>query len=126
MKLPLFEISTAIYQILNSALLIDVYGHVPDNSLYPYVVVDEATADDWSTKTEPGTEVVLTINGFSNYKGTKEIKQILSDITETITSATITLNGFTVVTQELEYARNWQDNDIHRGVTRFKFQIEEV
>ncbi|MFQ5467971.1 MAG: DUF3168 domain-containing protein [Kiloniellaceae bacterium] len=99
-----------------------VFDHVPANSAFPYVVIGEATARDWDTKTDPGMEQNLSVHTWSRARGAKETKQIMAAIVATLDHAPLAVAGHALVLIRFEFAQTLVDPDglTHHGVQRFR------
>lgn len=73
-----------------------VYGYVPEVSRtdFPYVVLGNRTADrDAGAMQQPGTNVTLQLDGWSDRKGASEMETILSRISALFERQTLSLSG---------------------------------
>jgi len=133
MKSSLLQLQTALYQRLSGdsslrSKISGVYDLVPDGSPFPYITLGEDTSVDDGTKTYDQEEVTHTLHIWSQYKGKKEAKEILSLALEAITSSPLTLgNGFSVEFSQLEFSQVFTDEDgkTQHGVARFRFKIKQ-
>lgn len=85
----------AIYAALITASVAGgrIFDDVPENPVFPYVVIGESVADsDDATGTE-GTDSTETIYVWSRQRGFKECKQIMSLIHDTLHQKTLTVAG---------------------------------
>lgn len=57
-----------------------VYDHPPPSAAFPYLSFGRATLHDWSTATEPGTEILLTLDVWSRARGSAEAAAIAGRI----------------------------------------------
>jgi hypothetical protein len=75
-----FAIQKAIYTALNGNVGagVSVYNHVPQDSAYPYVVINgsEMTEDDYLTERKSECHVYISV--WSQYKGNKQVLDIIS------------------------------------------------
>lgn len=127
MKSPLLAIQKAIYDRLKASLSCPVYDEVPGGAIMPYVTLGEDTAVDWSTKPVPGMEVTHTLHIWSDYSGMAEAKGIMDEIIQALTVSPLTVEGFAVVSGQLDMAEAMRDPDGYRhGILRFRFKILEV
>lgn len=127
MKSPLLSLQKAIYDRLKASLPCPVYDEVPDGAAMPYVVLGEDTAVDWSTKPAPGMEVTHTLHVWSDYQGMAEAKQIIDLTIQALTASPLTVEGFAVVSGQLDMAEAMRDPEGFRhGILRFRFKILEV
>lgn len=106
-----------------------VFDENPENEPYPYVVMGEITAKDWSDKFEDGTEVYSTIHIWSQYHGRKEADEMADGILQALTSSTLDLgSNFRAALDRLDGYNLIVDMDgkTRHGILRFKYLIEEL
>ena len=75
------------------SLVTDVFDFVPENTAFPYVKIGEETSVDNGTKTLQGNEHTLVIHTFSRYRGSKEIKEIMSLVYDVLHESSLTISG---------------------------------
>ena len=63
-------------------LVTDVYDFVPEGTAFPYVKIGEQTMVDNGTKNKQGTDFTIEVHTFSRYRGSVEIKNIMSVVYE--------------------------------------------
>ena len=130
MALHSFALQQAIFTALDNATINDVSGNsitgvfddVPENTAYPYVVIGEETATNIDTKDKDAHEHTLTIHVWSQYRGRKEIKNIMSSVYTTLHNASITVSGSSLVNirHEFENTLTEADGITRHGVMRFR------
>lgn len=75
------EVYAAIYARLEDQLSIPVHDHVPqDTEAYPFVRVDPLQSLNNDVDDKSGFSATIQIVGYSQYRGTKEISTLASDI----------------------------------------------
>ena len=129
MKSPFLVLHDAEVARIEAETTYDVYDDVPEQAPYPYVVMGEMTATDWSDKFEPGQEVYSTKHIWSQYKGKKEVVEMGDAILQALTKSTLDLGpNFRAVLNELDMNEIIVDIDgmTRHGIMRFKYLIEEV
>lgn len=122
---PLSPLQTAIYTRLDENITQSVYDHVPQGAAFPYVVIGEDTATDWSTKQKHGELVSATIHIWSQYRGMSEVKSIASAIQSALVTPLSLTDNWQAVDCTLDLFRTIQDPDgkTRHGVLRFQFQL---
>ena len=85
-----------------------VFDHVPRRTPFPYVVVGESRASDWSTKTEAGSEHALTIHVWSRAKGTRETRLVAQAVIDALNGAPLAVHGATLIDL------SWRETIINR------------
>jgi len=107
---------------LTSTLGATVYDYVPDSSAFPYVKLGEETAIDNGTKSLQGNEHTLVIHSFSRYRGSKQIKEIMSRIYALLHESSLSVSGASLVNLRFEFADVIKENDglTSHGLQRFR------
>ena len=85
MSIGQFQLQSAIYTALDvsaitSTLSCGVYDEVIEGNTYPFITLGEETAIDYSTFDLTGGEYTVNIHIWSQYKGSKETKQIMDKV----------------------------------------------
>lgn len=103
-------------------LVTDVYDFVPENTVFPYVKVGEETSLDNGTKTLQGNEHTLVIHSFSRYRGSKEVKEIMSRIYALLHESSLSVTGASLVNLRFEFSDVIKENDgfTSHGLQRFR------
>ena len=97
----LFAVQEAIYNALSSNTGVQsllgsppqLYDHVPPGAIFPYAVFGPVIANPYDTKTETGFEQIVTLNIWSRYRGSKEAKDILQAVYDTLHRAPLSVSG---------------------------------
>lgn len=132
-----WELQKVIYSTLTSttaitSLVKGIYDAVPqelaekaapDEKYFPFIVIGDDLVRPWDTDTTTGFEVFTTINIWSRYNGTKNIKQIAAAINQVLHRSTLTVPGYNSVYGHLEQFQIIKDADglTQRGIAEFKF-----
>ncbi len=122
------QLQKTIFDVLNgdsnltSTLGASVYDFVPDSTAFPYVKLGEETAIDNGTKTLQGNEHTLVIHSFSRYRGSKQIKEIMSRIYALLHESSLSVSGASLVNLRFEFADVIKENDglTSHGLQRFR------
>ena len=82
MSIGQFQLQSAIYTALNVSAITDtlscgVFDEVIEGDTYPFIALGEETAIDYSTVDLNGGEYTINIHVWSQYKGSKETKEIM-------------------------------------------------
>ena len=103
-----------------------VYEHVPARASPPYLVLSDIIARDWSTATEEGAEVELTVRTFSDASNLTQLKALQERVTTTLTFGAVAVPGHALVDlRPLETAiERRPDDGLVVGTQRFLFIIE--
>ncbi len=107
---------------LNGLIAGRVYDHVPQDSPFPYVVVGDATARDFDTKTEDGLELTFTVHTWSRYRGLSETKQVMAAVLDALDGQGLTVTGHRLTLLRFEFSATLMDPDgvTRHGVQRFR------
>ena len=121
------ELQKSIFNALDGdstlqSLVTDVYDFVPESTAFPYVKVGEETSIDNGTKTLPGNEHTLVIHTFSRYRGSKEVKEIMSRIYALLHESSLSVSGASLVNLRFEFSDVIKENDgfTSHGLQRFR------
>src|SRR5690606_1890906 len=71
-----------------------IYDHPPPSASFPYCSFGRASIYDWATATEPGTEIVLTLDIWSRARASTEAAGIAGRIQALLQSGAIAPAGF--------------------------------
>ena len=104
---------------------VSVFDDVPENTAYPYVVIGEETTSNNGTKTKDGLEHTLTIHAWSQYRGRREIKEIMKSVYENLHNTAISVTGASLVNIRQEFSTTLAETDgiTRHGVMRFRVII---
>lgn len=88
---------TAVYAALNTALssspAVPVYDYTPQNTAYPYVTIDYQDDSNADFLSERKTRKVMYFAVWSNYRGQKEVLQIMSRIDTALHQKSLALSS---------------------------------
>jgi len=111
---PSFSLQTALYTALDGALSCSVYDHVPQDSSYPYVVIDYEDVSDADFLNTRKDARLIYLSVWSQYAGQKEVKDIISTIDTTLHRKQLSLSSGRAVTVRVLSKRTNREPD---GVT---------
>ena len=127
MSIGQFQLQTAIYAALNvsaitTTLACGVYDEVIEGNTYPFISLGEETTIDYSTMTAVGSETTINIHIWSQYKGSKQTKEIMDKIHDLLHDIDLTVTGFNLINLRFEYSDIMRDTDgvTRHGVMRFR------
>tara|TARA_A100001201_G_scaffold2620_1_gene6677 strand:+ start:1336 stop:1743 length:408 start_codon:yes stop_codon:yes gene_type:complete len=117
-----FDLQSAIYTLLSGDSTLDslvgnnrIYDNVPQTSSYPYVVIGNEIATNQGTKTLDGIEYGIDIDVWSQYRGKKEIKNIMERIYNLLHDQDLTVSGASFVVGQVRQVATLVEAD---GITR--------
>lgn len=104
---------------------VSVFDDVPEDTAYPYVVIGEETTSNNGTKSKDGLEHTLTIHAWSQYRGRREIKEIMKSVYEKLHNTAISVTGASLVNIRQEFSTTLAETDgiTRHGVMRFRVII---
>lgn len=126
------SIQESLYALLTgdatlSGIVAGIYDRVPESPDYPYIVIDNLTSRDWSTRTSLGfnTQVPMVVYGQT---GTAELLEILDRIYELVVEGNITLLNHQLVALKFETHNlaTLEDGITKRGNIRFRAYSEFI
>ena len=128
MSIGQFALQTTIYSTLSSdntltsTLGSGVYDEVVEGATYPFVALGEETAIDYGTKDINGGETTINVHIWSQYKGSKETKQIMDRIHDLLHDSNLSVTGFNLINLRFEFSDIMRDPDgvTRHGVMRFR------
>jgi hypothetical protein len=117
-------VQVALYSTLNAAFgalspSVPVYDHVPQDEVLPCVVIGDATVLNDDVKTQFGQEHQLEIQVYSAYRGTKEVKQLMSTVYDALHGVTLSVSGFNASYASCQFSDAFAEPEGARGVIRF-------
>lgn len=120
------EIQTAIYEAV-AAIGYPTYDDVPQVTAYPYIVVGDDRSTPFDTDDSVGSETICTIHIWSQYRGRKEVKEIMRSVYHTLNRANLTITGGQLIECHAEFEESFLDPDglTRHGVIRFRLIVEE-
>lgn len=128
MALHSWELQKAIFTALDGNVTgidsasVSVYDDVPENTAYPYVILGEETSANSGTKSLDAIEHTLTLHVWSQYRGRREIKEIMQSVYSLLHNTAITVTGASLVNIRQEFNNTLMENDgiTRHGVMRFR------
>ena len=120
----------AVYAKLNatSGLTGIVSESLNDTNSFPKIWLEDGGADDWSNKDDDGLDAIVNLHIGSRYRGTKELRELMSKCHTALHNADLTLaNGQSVLCQFTRHDIVTDSDGITRhGIMRFNLLISEV
>ena len=120
----------AVYAKLNATtgLVGIVSESLNDTNSFPKIWLEDGGADDWSNKDDDGLEAIVNLHVGSRYRGTKELRELMSKCHTALHFVDLTLaNGQSVLCQFLRHDIVTDSDGITRhGIMRFNLLISEV
>lgn len=128
MSLHSWPLQQAVFSTLDGSVTgidsasVSVFDDVPEGTTYPYVVLGEETASNFGSKSLDGAEHTLTLHVWSQYRGRREIKEIMQSVYSLLHNTAITVSGASLVNIRQEFNNTLMENDgiTRHGVMRFR------
>ena len=121
------ELQQTVFNALDQSstlqnLVTDVYDFVPESTAFPYVKIGEQTMVDDGTKDKKGSDFTLEVHTFSRYRGSVEIKNIMSVVYDILHESSLSVSGASLVNMRFEFSDIIKENDglTTHGVQRFR------
>jgi hypothetical protein len=105
-----------------------IYDQVPDNRSYPYAVIGDATETRDDTFGRSGKVVSITIDLWSRYAGSKEMKVIADRIAVLLDGVTLGVTGYQHVRTVHDRTVAGRDSDgvSRRAAVFFSVYVKQV
>lgn len=131
-----WELQKAVYSSLNGGSITDyngdaiagVFDDVPEETAYPYIVIGEETAIDGSAKDKDIFEHTLTIHIWSQYRGRRDIKEIMKQVHDLLHDSALSVSGASMVNMRQEFQTTLLEGDgiTRHGVMRFRAVVSDT
>ena len=123
-----FAFQTTIFNALNNdsnltqTLGASIVDDVPSGTAYPFISIGEARSTDYDTKTEDGGEITVELHFWSQYKGSKEVKQMMDRVHSLLHNSNLSVSGFNLINMRFDFSNIMRDPDgtTRHGVMRFR------
>ena len=120
----MLEIQKAIIDKLSANLLTCVFGYVPENQDFPYIVVDYPDNDNNDTDTEDAFDSDVQVMVYSRYRGTKEAADIAKEIYDLLHRVALSDTiSYSISTIHQSFSKIFTETD---GLTRVSVQRFKV
>lgn len=105
-----------------------VYDHVPQDTAFPYLVVENPVGRDHDTDTTLGWDADLTIHAWSRFRGQEEVEALQRETDDALNRTEPTIVDARIVTLHRIEHREILDEDglTRHGIHRFRAIIEET
>lgn len=95
---PSVALQVALYELLTSALTVPVHDSVPEDTPYPYVVIDSEISSNASPLSgKKRDDRLLYLSVWSDYQGQSEVKRINAEIAQALDGIKLPLSAGRVV-----------------------------
>lgn len=103
-----------------------LYDDVPDNTAYPYVAIGEVTENRSDTFANKGKELTATIHVWSQYRGMKQLTDILTRLDAVLDQKAISFTNWTLINIEREFGETIKmpDGITRQLVTRYRVMVQ--
>jgi len=135
MAIHSWNLQKALYSRLNGGSITDendqaitgVFDDVPEGTAYPYVVMGEETATNIGVKDKDMHEYTQTIHVWSQYRGMKDVKEIMEQIYTLLNDYSITVSGASAITLRHEFQTVLLEDDgiTRHGIMRFRVVVSD-
>lgn len=99
-----------------------IYDHVPDEVIYPYLVIGECKTTDWGHLPN-GLQHDVKFYAYSRYAGRREIKDVMSAVYDVLHENNLSIPNICVVNARYTFGDVWrrQDSDTYQAIMRYKY-----
>jgi len=146
MRDPQLALQKAIYSRLKANVALTdrleetgggLYDNVPDETVYPRVVIGDDTLVDWDTDTSFGAEMTLTIHVWTGSPkgaeqviaaGRREVKELMALVYQALHEVDLAVESFDTVFIRREFSTSMVEGDgaTRHGVMRFRAIVTEI
>lgn len=124
-----WPLQVALFSALEAALApVPVHDDVPPDSAFPYVVLGDDVATDWSTVAGDGEEIDATIHVWSRYAGRMECKELLAKVKDALHERRLDVAGQQLVSLRFAFETTFlePDGQTRHGIIRFTARLERA
>lgn len=105
-KSALKEVGNAVFSVLHGdatlqSLVSDVFGRMPVDQSFPYIVVTAVSEVPFDTFSRSGKQVSITVDIYSDYRGMTKIYEITERVGELLDRKALSLTNFS--SQKMEH-----------------------
>lgn len=129
-------LQTAIFTALNgdvtlTGLVNAIYDNVPDNAIFPYLVIGEFTSVTFDDKTSDGANTTVTLHAFTQDRDKQVVHQIIARTYDLLHNAELSVSGQNLILLRsdnfLQVLQERTDNNtIYHGVVRYRALTREL
>lgn len=103
-----------------------IYDVPPPSARFPYLTFGRTTGFDWSTSSERGDEILLSIHVWSNMRSRSEAADISGDVRRVLETSEPQMDGFDLVQLRLDFSevRYDEEAELFHGLLRYHALIE--
>ena len=127
MALHSFALQERIYSTLNGdstlgGLVNGIFDSVPEGQTLPVVIIGAQSTSDNGSKNLDGRDYIFNVDVYSDYRGMKEIKNILKEIFRLLLESSLSVAGASFVDCRCEFTTDILEDDgiTRHGVMRFR------
>jgi hypothetical protein len=134
MSHPMADLQKAVFDRLsNDSAIVSlvgedaIYDRLLESEAFPYIAIGRASYSDWSTSSDEGAEIVLTIHIWDRAHSRERIIDILDKATEAL-KPDLVLEDHRTVVQTIEFSevrREPNSQDFH-GLARLRVKLEAI
>jgi len=135
MGLHSWNLQKAIYSTLSSANITDeagnaitgVFDDLPEGTAYPYIVIGDDTATNISSKGKDMHEHTLNIHIWSQYRGRRDIKEIMGRVYTALNDVSLSVSGALGINIKHEFDTTIVEGDgiTRHGIMRFRAVVSD-
>jgi len=126
MSSPALPLQKAVYEAVKGLGYV-VYDNLPDNPTFPYVLLGDDPLVAYHTKTNAQYIAYCSLHVFSNYKGTKQAKEIMDNLMGAIEAIQLD-TGWSIGHRQLFNYRIMGDTvpTVTHGYVQYQLNITQI
>lgn len=126
-RIPMTALQTGLFDLLSGGQTTPVYDDVPTDAALPYITIGAFTCKRLPDKTSDIWDASIQIHIWSDYNGKAEINSVANDITTVLSSAAINAEGFTVISQDVDFFEAFPEGEFgYHGVLTIVVTIQNT
>lgn len=130
------ELQKAIFLVLDGdatlgALIDSIYDYVPDNAVFPYLVIGDFTSVTFDDKTSDGANTTVTLHAFTQDKDKQVAHQIIARTYDLLHNAELSVTGQNLILLRSDnflqvFQERTDNNTTYHGVVRYRALTREL
>lgn len=103
-----------------------IYDDVPETATFPFIAYRDISSTDFGVKDKDAQEIEIQIDVWSEYRGTKETKEIMVKVRDLLHNASVSLTDAALVNIREVFSTvliDAEDGITRHGIMRFRVVV---